>query len=121
MAYALTVSYSPNFSLSIALCSWFTKIFPHQVFPMYSIQLCHAYFTQADVLTMMGVSGNTNAMETDQPNTNKKYYIDTNSVCVARENMDVTTLIKDSMSKYFMYLSNLFTLYRTHTHTHTYA
>ena len=47
---------------------------------------------------MMGVSGSNSAMETDQPNTNKKYYIDTNSICVARENMDVTTLIKDSMS-----------------------
>ena len=56
---------------------------------------------QADVLTVMGVSGNNTAMETDQPNTNKKYYIDTNSVCVARENMDVTTFIKDSMSKYW--------------------
>ena len=57
-------------------------------------------FMQADVLTVMGVSGSNNAMETEQPNTNKKYYIDTNSVCVARENMDITTLIKDSMSKH---------------------
>ena len=48
----------------------------------------------------MGVSSSNNAMETEQPNTNKKYYIDTNSVCVARENMDITTLIKDSMSKH---------------------
>lgn len=52
---------------------------------------------KADVLTVMGVSSSNNAMETEQPNTNKKYYIDTNSVCVARENMDITTLIKDSM------------------------
>ena len=50
----------------------------------------------------MGVSGNNNSMETDKPNTNKKYYIDTNSVCVARENMEITTLIKDSMSKCIM-------------------
>ena len=54
---------------------------------------------QADVLAVMGVSTSNNAMETDQPNTNKKYYIDTNNVCVARENMDITTFIKDSMSK----------------------
>ena len=60
----------------------------------------YSFILQADVLTVMGASSNNAAMETDQPNTNKKYYIDTNSVCVARENMDVTTFIKDSMSKY---------------------
>lgn len=55
--------------------------------------------SQADVLTLMGIGSNNNVMETDQPNTNnKKYYIDTNSVCVARENMEITTFIKDSMS-----------------------
>lgn len=48
----------------------------------------------------MGIGSNNNAMETDQSNTNKKYYIDTNSVCVARENMETTTFIKDSMSMY---------------------
>ena len=50
--------------------------------------------------TMMGVNSNNNAMETDQPpNNNKKCYIDTNSVCVARENMEISSFVKDSMSK----------------------
>ena len=61
---------------------------------------------QADVLAVMGVGSNNNVMETDQPNMNKKYYIDTNNVCVPRENMDITTFIKDSMSKliYLFYI-----------------
>jgi len=48
----------------------------------------------------MGVSANNNAMETDQPpNNNKKYYIDTNNVYVARENTEITSFVKDSMSE----------------------
>ena len=35
---ALTIAYSPNFSSPIALPAWFSKIFPRQIFPMYSIQ-----------------------------------------------------------------------------------
>ena len=70
------------------------------VLDIYNTLLPCALILQADVLTVMGTSINNAAMETDQPNANKKYYIDTNSVCVARENMDITTLIKDSMSKY---------------------
>ena len=57
----------------------------------------------------MGVSSNSNAMETDQPpnNSNKKYYIDTNSVYVARENMEVTSFVKDSMSELTCSLINV--------------
>jgi len=53
------------------------------------------------VPTVIGVSSNNNAMETDQPpnNNNKKYYIDTNSVYVARENTEIASFVKDSMSK----------------------
>jgi len=63
----------------------------------------------------MGVSSNSNAMETDQPpnNNNKKYYIDTNSVYVARENTEIASFVKDSMSKLsiFFYILKIILLY----------
>ena len=37
LGYALTVAYSPNFSLPKLLPVWSAKIFPCQIFPMYGI------------------------------------------------------------------------------------
>ena len=44
LAYALTVAYSPNFSLPKLLPVWFTKIFPCQIFPVYSIFSIQIFF-----------------------------------------------------------------------------
>jgi len=51
------------------------------------------------VPTVMSISANNNAMETDQSPNNKKYYNDTNSMYVARENTEITSFVKDSISE----------------------
>ena len=53
--YALTVAYSPIFPHQWLLPGWFTKIFPHPIFPVYgSMTVCGSCDCSHDALPYIG-------------------------------------------------------------------